>query len=73
MDIDLSDLLVGVMMIALGLLGLLVASHAQDIEMYIFGLTLAGFAVLFVFGLIRRHFDREEEARAAMVRVKSDV
>jgi hypothetical protein len=73
MDVDLSDLLVGVLMIALGLLGLLVASHAQDIEMYIFGLSLAGFAVLFVFGLIRRHFDRQEEARAATARVKGHV
>jgi hypothetical protein len=49
-----SDLLVGLMMIGFGILGLFLASRAIDSEMYLFGLSLAGFAVLFVAGQARR-------------------
>ncbi len=65
MNIEPSDLIVGLLMAALGLIGLILASGAHDDEMYVFGFSLFGFACVFVAGLIRRHFDREEAARAA--------
>jgi hypothetical protein len=65
MDIEPSDLIVGVLMAALGLTGLILASGALDDEMYVFGLSLFGFACVFVLGLVRRHFDKLEAARAA--------
>lgn len=61
---NISAWIVAVLMMALGLIGLIMASGALDDEIYIFGLSLAGFAVLFCFGLIRRHFDRADAARA---------
>ena len=64
MDIEASDVVVGVMMAVFGVLGLLLASRAHDDEMYVFGLALAGLACVFVFGQIRRHFDRKEVVRA---------
>jgi hypothetical protein len=63
MDIDPSDLIVGLMMAVFGLVGLILASGAMDNEMYIFGLSLFGFACVFDFGLLRRHFDRMEARR----------
>jgi len=65
MDIEASDLVVGLLMAALGLVGLLLASGAHDDEMYVFGLSMACWAVLFVFGLMRRHFDRADATRVA--------
>ena len=61
---NLSALIVAGLVVVLGLTGLIMASGALDDEIFIFGLSLAGFSVLFVFGLIRRHFDREDAARA---------
>jgi hypothetical protein len=61
--IEASDIVVGVMVAVLGLLGLTAAAHAHDNEMYVFGLGLAGFAGAFVIGQIRRHYDRAEAAR----------
>lgn len=69
MNVEASDLATGLLMAVLGLLGLLLASGAHDDEMYLFGLSLAGFATVFVFGLIRRHYDRADAARA-VVRVR---
>jgi hypothetical protein len=63
MDIDPSDLIVGLMMTVFGLVGLILASGAMDNEMYVFGLSLFGFACVFDFGLLRRHFDRMESRR----------
>ena len=65
MDLEPSDVVVGLMVAALGLLGLLLVARAWDDEMYLFGLVLAGFAVVFDFGLLRRHFDRRDAALAA--------
>ncbi len=65
MDIEASDLIVGLLMAALGLVGLLLASGAHDDEIYVFGLSMAAWAVLFVFGLMRRHFDKADAAVAA--------
>jgi hypothetical protein len=63
MDIDPSDLIVGLLMTAFGIIGLILASGAMDNEMYVFGLALFAFAVVFDLGLIRRHFDRQEARR----------
>lgn len=59
------DLVVGLMVLVLGLTGLILASGALDDAMYVFGLSLAGFAVVFDLGLIKRHFDRLDAARQA--------
>jgi hypothetical protein len=64
MEIDPGDLIIGLMMTAFGIIGLLLASGAMDDEMFVFGLSLFGFACVFVLGLLRRHFDRLETARA---------
>jgi hypothetical protein len=65
MNIEPSDLIVGLLMAAFGLIGLILASGAHDDEMYLFGFSLFGFACVFVAGLIRRHFDRQDAARTA--------
>lgn len=57
------DIVVGLLVLFLGLTGLVMASGALDDEMYVFGLSLAGFAVAFELGLVRRHFDRIDAAR----------
>ena len=56
--------MVGLLVGILGLVGLILASGALDEEMYIFGLSLAGFAVVFDIGLVKRHYDRIDAARA---------
>jgi uncharacterized membrane protein len=58
-----SDVVVGVLMAVLGLIGLFMAAGALDDEIYVFGLSLAGFAAVFVFGLIRAYYDRQAAAR----------
>ena len=65
MDIEAGDLIIGLLMTALGLIGLFMAAGAQDDEIYVFGLSLAGWGTAFVFGLIRRHYDRADAARIA--------
>ena len=63
MDFEPSDLIVGLLMAAFGLIGLILASGAMDNEMYVFGFSLFGFACIFEFGLLRRHFDKLEASR----------
>ena len=63
MDFEPSDLIVGLLMAVFGLVGLILASGAMDNEMYVFGLSLFGFACVFEFGLLRRYFDRQEARR----------
>lgn len=72
MDIEVSDLVVGLMVAVFGLIGLTLASGALDNEMYVFGLSLAAFAALFELGLIRRHFDRRDRAHAAPAVVREE-
>jgi hypothetical protein len=49
----------------LGLIGLYLAAGAADRGIYVFGMALAAFAVLFVFALIKQGFDAlERESRA---------
>ena len=52
MNIEPSDLIVGLLMTAFGLIGLILASGAYDDVMYVFGLSLFGFACVFVVGLV---------------------
>lgn len=63
MEDDLSGFIVGMIVAVLGLIGLIMASGAYDNAIFVFGLSLAGFAVLFDIGLIRRHFDRRGGGR----------
>lgn len=60
----LADWAVGIFVGVLGLIGLVLASGAMDDEIYIFGLSVAAFAVLFDFGLIRAAYDRASAAKA---------
>jgi hypothetical protein len=64
-DSNVSDLIVGLMMMVFGLIGLFLVAGAADAEMYIFGLSLSGFTICFDFGLIKRHYDRRDAMRAA--------
>jgi hypothetical protein len=64
MESNVSDVIVGLMMAVFGLLGLFLVAGAADAEMTVFGLALSGFAVCFDLGLVRRHYDRRDAARA---------
>jgi len=44
----------------LGLIGLFLAAGAHDQTMYVVGLILFGFGILYNFWLIKRWFDRAE-------------
>jgi 1,4-dihydroxy-2-naphthoate octaprenyltransferase len=59
---NVGDISVGVAVGLLGLIGLFMASRALDIEIYIFGLSLGIFAVVFIFGLVRRYCDERDAA-----------
>ncbi len=59
-----SDWLVGIMMAVFGLVGLVLVAHAYDDEMYLFGACLAGFALVFDYGLVKAHYDATDRARA---------
>ncbi len=65
MESNIGGLIVGLMMGLFGLIGLFLVAGAMDPEMYVFGLALTGFAVVFDFGLIKCHFDRQDAALAA--------
>jgi hypothetical protein len=58
------DIVVGVFVAALGLIGLLLVAGALDRGMYVFGLSLFGFAVVFNFGLVRKYHDLKDAGRA---------
>jgi uncharacterized membrane protein len=58
-----SDLAVGLLVAVLGLVGLFLAAGALDDEIFIFGLGLAAFAVVFDLGLVRAYFDRRAAAK----------
>jgi hypothetical protein len=60
-----SDVVVGVLMAILGVTGLFMAAGALDDEIYIFGLSLAGLALAFDFGLVKAYFDRKDAAAIA--------
>lgn len=56
------DLLIGFFVAILGILGLFLASGAHDTAIHWFGMALFIFAVLFVFYLIKAHFDGQPRA-----------
>jgi len=60
MNIHPGEFVIGAMMAAFAVLGLVMAANALDLEIEIFGLSLLAFSVLFIVGQIRRHFDGEE-------------
>lgn len=60
MHIEGGDIFIGLLVTILGLLGLLLASRATDEGITVFGFSLTAFAVCFVFGLIRRHYDKQD-------------
>jgi hypothetical protein len=62
------DIVVGLFVAALGLVGLVLAAGALDQEMYLFGLSLFGFAVAFIWGQMLKSMKRAEAARAAPAR-----
>jgi hypothetical protein len=59
-----ADIVVGMMMVPLGLLGLLLAARALDLEIEVFGWSLSAFAMLFGFGVLKRQCDRTDTERA---------
>ena len=65
MQSEVGDWIVGPFVAILGLIGLVLFGRANDGEMTVFGLALAAFAVMFIFGLIKRHYDGGEKAKAA--------
>lgn len=60
---NLGDIVVGVFVALLGLLGLILAAGALDQEMYVFGLALVVFAGAFDWGLALKVIRRIEAAR----------
>ena len=61
---DVSEIVVGVLVTALALIGLVLASGAPDDEMYLFGFSLAAFGFAFNAMLIKKHYDRVDHRRA---------
>jgi len=64
---SLGDIVVGVFVAVLGLAGLVLAGGALDKEIYVFGLSLFGFAVVFDWGLLLKAI-RQAEAEATRAR-----
>jgi hypothetical protein len=58
-----SALFLGTLAVLLGLLGAVLAANAIDIGMYTFGFGLIGFALVYVFWLVKTHFDEQERSR----------
>ena len=61
---ELGDWIVGPIVAIFGLIGLVLYGRAEDGSMAVFGASLAAFAVIFIFGLIKGHYDRADAARA---------
>ena len=64
MESEASEFAIGGAMAAFGLVGLILASGSVDSGIYVFGLSLFGFSLLFNLGLIRTHYDRQDASRA---------
>ncbi len=69
---DPGALVMGMMMSLLGILGVFFAARAQDVEISIFGFSLLAFAIMFVFGLLRQHYDTVD-SHAPAARYNEDV
>jgi hypothetical protein len=59
----LGDIVVGAFVAVLGVVGLVLAGGALDQEIYLFGLALFAFALVFDWGLMVKHLRRAEAAR----------
>jgi len=59
--------IVGAMVVALGVIGLYLSAYADDGVMHATGLLIAGFSVLFVFGLIGSHAGQPASADVSAV------
>ncbi len=73
MELEASDIAVGGMMIIFGVLGLILGARAADVEMEIFGFSLAVFSMVFLFRQVKRHYDEADAARQAAPAVSRDV
>jgi len=65
-----SAVVIGALVSILGVLGLILASNAIDAGMYHFGFALFGFAVFYVFWLIKTGFDSSDRAQQSPARVE---
>ena len=54
------DWLTGIMMAVFGFVGLFMAAGARDIEIHVFGWSLAAFSLVFIAGLVRKHYDVQD-------------
>ncbi len=50
---------------AIGVFGLFLAANAEDRGIYVFGLGLAAFAIIYVFAQMKQGFDASDRARSA--------
>jgi hypothetical protein len=51
------------LMALLSVLGLFMASHAHDDEIYLFGFSLTGFGIVFLLWELKRHYDVRDAVR----------
>jgi hypothetical protein len=49
----------------LGIIGLFLAANAADRGIYVFGLGLAAFAIIYIFAQMKQGFDASDRARSA--------
>jgi len=49
----------------LGIFGLFLAANARDRGIYVFGLGLSAFAIIYVFAQMKQGFDASDRARSA--------
>lgn len=54
---EIGNVIMGVFAIVAGLFGLYLAAHSVDDGIYVFGLLMFAFAVIFNFWLVKSHFD----------------
>ncbi len=57
---DLGTYLIAILVTIFACLGIMLAAFAEDGGMYLFGLSLAAFGILFGFFLMKKHFDAAE-------------
>lgn len=56
-----SAYIIGALVLLLGVVGGYASSRAIDVGMFTYGIGLAVFAIVFVFWLIKDHFDKSAE------------
>jgi len=58
-----SEIIVGTMMLLFAAIGLIETLNAVDNEMFVFGVSLFGFALVFIIGLIKGRLGNRKAAR----------